>query len=177
MRVLLVYESMFGNTQKIANSIAEGLLRYARVDLVEVGDASTGPLDGDIDLLIVGGPTHARGMSRPSSRASAVKQAKDGVISARTGLREWLEALQPPKATPAAAFDTRLDKPGWLVGSAARGAAKRLRRAGCELIVAPRSFVVTGGEGPPRDGELERARRWGAALGARHPSTFNGRTR
>jgi hypothetical protein len=177
MRVLLVYESMFGNTQKIANSVAEGLLPYGRVDLVEVGDAAIGALDGDVDLLVVGGPTHAWGMSRASSRTSAAKKAKDGVVSTRTGIREWLAAVRPPKATSAAAFDTRLNKPRWLTGSAARVAAKMLRKAGCELVDAPQSFIVTGGEGPLRDGELERARQWGAALGAQRAAMLKGRAR
>jgi len=172
MRVLVVYESMFGNTQEIAKAIAEGLTPHAQVALVEVRDAATGDLALDVDLLVVGGPTHAMGLSRPGSRQSAVKQATDGVVSRRTGLREWLAAVDVPRKLPVAAFDTRFDKPPFLVGSAARGAAKRLRRSGCTLIAAPESFFVTATSGPLREGELERARRWGAAIGARLASAL-----
>jgi hypothetical protein len=175
MRVLVVYESMFGNTREIATAVAEGLAPYARVDLVEVGDAETGDLDDDVDLLVVGGPTHALGMSRPGTRESVVKQAPDGVVSTRIGVREWLETAKTVKDAHAAAFDTRLDKPAWLIGSAARGIAKRLRRCGSRLIAAPESFVVTGSDGPLRDGEIERARRWGATLGAQRAATLQGR--
>lgn len=164
MRVFMVYESMFGNTQKIAQAVADGLTPYAQVELVEVGDAAGFP--DDVDLVVVGGPTHAFGLSRPDSRRSAAKQATDPVVSRRIGLREWLAAFHPPRRLAAAVFDTRVHKPVWLAGSAARGAAKRLRRAGCTLIATPESFFVTGTTGPLSDGELERAGRWGASLGA-----------
>jgi flavorubredoxin len=172
MHVLVVYESMFGNTQQIAGAVAEGLEPYARVELVEVSDAATGGLDRDVDLLVVGGPTHAMGLSRPGSRQSATQQAADGVVSGDTGLREWLAEIHLRRGLPVAAFDTRFDKPVLMVGSAARGAAKRLRRAGCALIGTPESFFVAASLGPLREGELERARRWGASIGAQVASTL-----
>ncbi|HEY7488457.1 MAG TPA: flavodoxin domain-containing protein [Streptosporangiaceae bacterium] len=170
MRVLVVYESMFGNTQQIAKAIAKGLASYGQVDIVEVGDASTVEPRNGHDLLVVGGPTHGLGLSRPGTREAAANQAANGVVSRRIGLREWLEVAETPRQVPTATFDTRLDKPRWLVGSAARGVAKRLRRYGGRLVVAPESFLVKGTPGPLRDGEVERARRWGAALGAKRAS-------
>jgi hypothetical protein len=166
MRVLIVYESMFGNTEKVAQAIAAVLTPPARVDIVEVGAAP--PTVAGIDLLIVGAPTHAFGLSRASTRASAAQQATGGIISRGTGLREWLATL--PAAVPgvsAAVFDTRVDKPVWLVGSAARAAAKRLRHLGYPLVEAPQSFFVAGIPGPLLDGELSRACRWGEALSQR----------
>jgi hypothetical protein len=106
-------------------------------------------------------------MTRPRTRADAARQATGGVVSAVVGLREWLETL--PKAQPgqlAATFDSRVDKVRRLPGSAARGAAKRLRHQGFRLVAPPESFYVTDTQGPLLDGELERARRWGAELGA-----------
>jgi hypothetical protein len=64
-----------------------------------------------------------------------------------------------------ATFDTRIAKPR-LPGSAAAAAEKRLRRLGFRSVVAPKSFYVEGTTGPLVDGEPERARRWGVALGA-----------
>lgn len=80
MRALVVFESMFGNTQVIARSVADGLAPRMRVDLVEVGAAPTA-LDGDVDLLVVGGPTHAFGMSRAGTRQSAAQQSQRGLVS------------------------------------------------------------------------------------------------
>lgn len=90
-RALVVFESMFGNTATIAQAIADGLSGGADVDVVEVGVAPTVIAD-DVSPLVVGGPTHAFGMSRPSSRRSAAQQADHGVVSRGIGLREWLAA-------------------------------------------------------------------------------------
>ena len=74
MRARVVYESMFGNTQVIAQAVAEGLAMNMTVDLEEVGSAAT-EMSGDVGLLVVGGPTHAFGMSRERTRESAAEQA------------------------------------------------------------------------------------------------------
>jgi hypothetical protein len=170
MRALVVFESMFGNTQAIANAVADGLASRVSVEVVEVGVAP-GVLGDDLGLLVVGGPTHAFGLSRPDTRRSAAQQADRPVVSAGIGLREWLAAVHPPASVAAVAFDTRVDKP-WLRGSAARSAQKRLRRRGFRIAGAAKSFYVTGTTGPLVEAELERARRWGEQLAsaARGPS-------
>ncbi|MFC4061330.1 flavodoxin family protein [Planomonospora corallina] len=165
MRALVVFESMFGNTQAIAEAVAEGLTTRMDVELAEVSDAPTVIAD-DVDLIVVGGPTHAFGMSRPSTRQSAAEQAPGGLISKGAGLREWLTALdRRPARVTAAAFDTRVKNP-WVPGSAARGAAKHLRRHGFPVVTEAHSFYVAGTSGPLLEGETERARNWGAELGA-----------
>lgn len=170
MRALIVVESMYGNTRNVAAAVAEGLGTHLGVDVVEVADAP-GALPGDVSLLVVGGPTHAHGMSNPDTRRSAAKRAADVLVPFRTGIREWLEHLAPaPAGMPAAAFDTRIKGPAFLWGSAAQGAAKELRRLGFEAPIDPASFAVKGPMGPVFDvlipGELERARDWGERLGA-----------
>lgn len=163
MRALLIYESMFGNTRAVAESIADGL-----GETVDVFEARIAPLlfPDDFDLLVVGGPTHAFGMSRPSTRRSAVEEGAPP-SQADVGIREWMESVSPgPGLRLGAAFDTRLDKP-WIPGSAAHRASGRLRRMGLKLIAPPESFQVSGVSGPLLDGELARARRWGEDLGAR----------
>jgi len=172
MRTLVVFESMFGNTQEIATAVAEGLSSHLSVDVVEVGAAST-VIGDDVEFLVVGGPTHAFGLSRPGTRQSAAQQAGEHLVSAGLGLREWLAAVHGGSGrVAAAAFDTRVKKPG-LPGSAARAAGKRLSRLGCRLIARPASFYVAGTPGPLLPGERERARTWGEKLGseftARHP--------
>jgi hypothetical protein len=79
----------------------------------------------------------------------------------------WLETLADVgEGRLAAAFDTRADHPR-MPGSAAAGAARRLRRLGYRMVTGPESFRVTGTKGPLVGGELERARMWGSGLVAR----------
>lgn len=167
-RALVVFESMFGNTEAIARAVADGLGGGADVDVVEVGGAPTVIAD-DVSLLVVGGPTHAFGMSRPGTRRSAAQQADQGVISRGIGLREWLAELDPQAGRfSAATFDTMLAGPRWIrwMPSAGRGAHRGLRRLGLHMVAPPETFYVEDTTGPLVDGEVDRARRWGERLAA-----------
>ena len=169
MRALVVYESMFGNTEAIAKAIVEGLRLHADVELAEVG-AAPPTIGDDIALLVVGGPTHAHGMTTPDTRADAARRAGDRLVSQGGGIREWIQAIPAtPAALDAAAFDTRIHGPGILWGSAAKAMAKLLKDAGHRMVASPESFLVGGPTGPLfdrlLDGELGRARRWGVELG------------
>jgi hypothetical protein len=171
LHVLIVYESMFGNTREIAGAIAGGLRDRCMVELAEAGTASD-RLDDPPDLLVVGGPTHAFSMTRASTRRSAADQTPDPLVSGGRGVREWLAALAVPAGTLAATFDTRIARPRF-PGSAARSAARRLRAKGMEVIDTE-SFYVAASLGPLVDGECERARRWGRSLGERLQVTIGG---
>ncbi|GGU16665.1 flavodoxin family protein [Lentzea flava] len=162
---LVVFESMFGNTEKIAEAVADGLRTAMTVDVVEVGSAPA-VLGADVELLVVGGPTHAFGLSRPSTRADAGKQGADAKRASGTGLREWVDQVSAGAARPAvAAFDTKVRRPR-LPGSAARAALHRLRRAGFPARTSAQNFYVGGTPGPLVEGELDRARQWGARCAA-----------
>ena len=166
MRAAIVFDSMFGNTQQIARAIAEGLAEHGTVDLLSVDDAPA-RLSNDLALLVVGGPTHAHGLSNRTSRRVNPTQAAQGATAGRMGLREWLAKLaEAPRALPVATFDTRFRKPRWLTGSAAVSAARQLSRRGYPPAARPESFYVEHGPGPLLPGELDRARRWGGQLGA-----------
>jgi len=163
LRAVLVNESMFGNTREVAEAIAAGLSAHLRVEL---SDAASGP-DADParwDLIVAGAPTHAFSLSRPSTRADAMKQGgTDG--SVQKGLREWPSQLTPPAAgQPFASFDTRVVAARRLPGSASRKTARMARALGFEVI-GRESFWVSGTPGPLLVGELERARQWGTSLG------------
>lgn len=161
MKALVVYESMWGNTRRVAQAIAVGL-GGARV--AENHDVDNTDLEG-LDLLVVGGPTHAFSMSRPSTRQDAHKQgATDGAED--RGIREWLDALPARVDVPLATFDTRVLKVRNLPGSAAKAADKELRRHHHGRVVDRASFYVHDSNGPLADGELDRARDWGAELAA-----------
>jgi hypothetical protein len=160
-RALVVFESMFGNTRIVAEAVAAGLASGAKVDLVEVGEAQN-TLDPDVDVLVIGGPTHAFGLSRPETRRRAAALAPLPLVSPGRGLREWLAALDCADARPqVATFDTRIRH---VPGSAARAARRRVRRVGLPVLARPASFYILGTDGPLARGEQERAERWGERL-------------
>ena len=164
---LVVFESMFGNTQTIAEAVLKGLSSHIPTVILEVGSAPA-VLADDVELLVVGGPTHAFGMSRPRTREDATRQAGGHVVSGQRGLREWLASLERGTGdVAAAAFDTRIDKPR-MPGSAARRAEKRLRNLGFHVAAPPESFYVTGTAGPLVDGKRS-APRHGARSSAEDP--------
>jgi flavodoxin len=160
MKALVVYESMFGNTASIARAVADGINAHADVTLA---DASTMPDATGMDLVVVGGPTHAFGMSRPSTRQDASRQGQTRPGTVTIGMREWLDRSPTLTGVAAAAFDTKIDKP-FVPGSAAHTAHRRLRRLGGRPVVPAESFRVTDTTGPLVAGELERARRWGETV-------------
>lgn len=164
MKFLLVYESMFGNTEQVARAVAKGLCEHGTVELCEVSVAPAHVPEG-VALLVVGGPTHAFGMTRPRTRADAVEQGAPSDHGTR-GIREWLSSLTGGgQHRPFATFDTRVGTVRHLPGSAAHGAARMLRRRGYVPVSSPRSFFVDDTKGPLLDGETERAIAWGAELG------------
>ena len=170
MRAVVVYESMFGNTRRIAEAVGRGIGECGEVVVVPVGEAGPEVLSG-ADLLVVGGPTHAHGMSRPKTRQMALSMTRkpdSGLVlepeAEGVGLREWFASLAPGSAR-AAAFDTRMGGPALFTGRASRRIRRELRRHGRPVITAPESFRVDSRHAL-RPGEEERARAWGAALAA-----------
>jgi len=161
MRTLVVYESWFGNTQRIAEKVAAALAPESEVEIVSVNDRL--PSLVHFDLVVLGAPTHVHGLSSARSRQGAIDQRGEGGEPG-VGARDWIEALPPHDGPRVAVFDTRAHKPELLVGSAAHGMARRLRRRGYVLAFEPESFFVTGIEGPLEEGELERAWEWGRTL-------------
>src|SRR5262245_43875941 len=97
MNALVVYESMYGNTAAVGDAIAASL----RSEGLEVEAGLVAKIDpdetADVDVLVVGGPTHVHGMSRSSTRKTAVEDEKntfpDRIVE--PGLRDWLEHLPP----------------------------------------------------------------------------------
>lgn len=168
MKALVVFESMFGTTREIAEAIAAGLRSKLDAEIVEVGAA--GAPRADIDLLVVGGPTHAFSMSRETTRASAREQAKGfGVtpVSQGIGVRDWLVGLASGIGRLAASFDTSAKAPRWVpTGSAAKAIGKALSGKGYRLVAAPEQFRIEGGNPKLMPGELERAEAWGVSLAA-----------
>jgi flavodoxin I len=151
MKALVMYDTKFGNTERIARVTAGALNRGEPVTVVQASQTSERELAG-IDLLVVGGPTHAHGLS--------------------AALRTFLDHLSPEavRDVATATFDTRLHWPQFLSGSAAVESAKRLEAKGAWIMVPPESFLISGRKGLLIRGELERAQAWAdevrAAAGA-----------
>jgi hypothetical protein len=165
-RAVVVYESVFGDAKQIALAVAEGLATRLPVDVVSAREAPT-QVPADVRMLVVGGPNHAFSMPRKSTREGAVKDHGAEIPDTRFGLHEWLDAVQLPRAISAAAFDTRMDRPTLItkLDHAAKTEEKLLRRLGATLAAPAEHFFVTDTKGPLVDGEVDRARRWGQALG------------
>jgi hypothetical protein len=164
-RALVVYESLFGNTEQVAGAVVHGLqLEGVDAGLVEAGSAPSILAEG-LDLLVVGGPTHGFTMSRGTTREDAVRQ---GAASerARTGIREWLESVQiDPEHLPlVATFDTRVAKVRWIPQAAGPAATRLARRRGLHPILRPAGFLVDDTRGPLVGGELDQAVSWGRRL-------------
>ena len=146
MKILVVYESQFGNTRHVAELVARGLEARGEVRLASFTAYEPALLQG-VDLFVLGAPTQAHGIT--------------------VDMRRFLTELQPA-TTPvnAAAFDTRVKGPRFLWGSAAREMAVHLERKGFVLAAPPESFLVTLSKDPVLcAGEEKHAEEWAAAVG------------
>jgi pantothenate kinase len=166
-RALVVYESMWGNSERVARAVAEGVGEVMPVDLTDVAVAPV-DLDG-VSLVVAGGPTHGLSMSSTKSRRDAREHgALHGSIG--VGLREWLDELPDEHDRWLAAFDTRVAASLHLPASAARAAAREGRRHRFLRAARPKSFYVHDLDGPLLEGELERALAWGREVAASLPA-------
>lgn len=166
-RALIVFESMFGHTRKVAEAVAAGLGEGMDVTIRDVAHVTHADVES-AELLILGAPTHAFSLSRPSTRADAHRRgAHEG--SAELGMREWLSARPESAVCRVAVFDTRVSRVRGLPGSAARKMASALRHDGA-VIADRESFFVKDIAGPLLPDELGRARSWGRRLAALVPA-------
>ena len=155
MKALIVFDSVFGNTEKIARSIGAAIAEKGETSVVGVNQATPEQVEG-IDLLVVGSPTRA---FRPTPATGTFITSLPADCLAGVGV---------------AAFDTRISvedtNSGFLrfminlFGYAAKPIADKLVKKGGKLIVPPEGFWVGDSQGPLKDGELERAALWAAKL-------------
>ncbi|MGQ9545720.1 MAG: flavodoxin family protein [Dehalococcoidia bacterium] len=146
MKALIVYDSVYGNTEKIAKAIAEAIAPSNEVKVLRADEANPSELAA-VNLLIVGSPTHG---GRPTP---AVQNFLNKVPDLSL------------KGVNVAAFDTRISKKiARVFGYASGRIASHLKKKGGTLIASPMGFLVTGGEGPLKEGELERAAGWAKGI-------------
>ncbi len=154
MKALIIYDSRFGNTEKVARAIGEAITPLGEAKVVQVGDANPSEL-ASIDFLIVGSPTHAGGATR--------------------SIKEFLRKI-PANALEnvrVASFDTRFSAKDKGLGTrivlgifryAAGRIATILEYKGGYLVTEPEGFIVEDSEGPLKKGELERAATWAKGI-------------
>ncbi len=154
LKALIVYDSKFGNTEKIARAIGEAITPLAEVKVVKAGEANASELTS-IDFLIVGSPTHAGGATR------AIKEFLKRIPA---------NAFENVRVT---SFDTRFSAKDKGIGTrivlgifryAAGRIANILEYKGGSLAVEPEGFIVEDSEGPLKKGELERAATWAKGI-------------
>lgn len=161
MKALVVYESHYGNTEKIAEAIAEGIGPDARA--LNTTEATPEAV-ADAELVVAGAPVMAFHLPSDSMIANMTNDTKAPTPPdvSHPSLRDWLDRL-PHSQAAAASFETRLR---WSPGGATSAIDDRFHKAGFHTIAKPGKFVVKGSYGPLREGEVERAREWGATLAA-----------
>ncbi len=146
MKALIVYDSVYGNTEKIARAIAGALTPSGEVKVLRAGEVHPSELES-VDLIVVGSPTQG---GRPT-----------------LAIQDFLNKVpeRTIKGVNVAAFDTRFStKLVAIFGYAAGKIAGSLKTKGGTLILSPEAFFVKGKEGPLKDGELERAAAWAKGL-------------
>ena len=146
MKALVVYDSVFGNTEKVAQAMGQALEAQGEVHALRVSDVKPEHLNG-LDALIVGSPTHGGWFTEK--------------------IRDWVDAAPALEGLRIAAFDTRTASIWNRIlpfGYAAQRIARSLEKKGGTLLASPEGFVVLGTKGPLKEGELERAAEWGREI-------------
>ncbi len=134
-RAIVIYDTKFGNTEKIARALARGMeKRGIKVDCVKADEVDVNKLVA-YDFLAIGGPTHMFGVSKP--------------------MKAFLEKMKSVdvKGKKAYAFDTKLKSR--FAGSAGKGIEKTLKGLGMSIVKPHSSAIVTGNEGPLEEGMVE----------------------
>jgi flavodoxin I len=153
MKILVIFDTFFGNTEQVANAIGKAMADDASV--VRIVDVKQDQLAG-LDYLVVGSPTRAFKATKP--------------------IIDFLNTLPAGSlnGVKVAAFDTRMDVKkvnnrfltfmAGIFGYAAKPIADRLAKKGGSLVSEPEGFIVLDSEGPLMDSELERAEKWAEGL-------------
>jgi len=150
MKIVIIYDSVFGNTQKLAEEMGE-VLKGNKVDILKPAQATSSIIE-KADVVIVGSPTRA---FNPTKEISAFLKS----IPAK-----YL------KGKKALAFDTRMNIEEMnskvfnffekVFGYAGENIEKSLMKKGADMLLPHEGFFVKDSEGPLADGELERAKNW-----------------
>jgi flavodoxin len=147
MRTMIIYDSLYGNTEKIAKTIGNTIGQQGEVEVVRVGDVKPFQLSG-IELLVVGSPTQ---QFKPTTAMKGFLSSipKNGLKGVKVAVFDTRLTLAEIEKTPPLAFFERI------FGYAAQRIGKTLKTKGGDLVLP---------KGPLVDGEEERAVKWARKL-------------
>ncbi|MFB0561348.1 MAG: flavodoxin family protein [Candidatus Lokiarchaeia archaeon] len=138
-KAIVIYDTIYGNTEKVAKALASGMSEQGvQVDSISVQKVDINRLK-EYDLLAIGGPTHAFGISKPMK-----------------GFLKKLKNVEEVKGKKAFAFDTRIKFR--FAGSAAKKIEKELKKLRMNIVRSSSSAIVLGGEGPLEEGTEDKFR-------------------
>jgi len=143
-KAIVIFDTMYGNTEKIAKAVAKGLKKQGlKVDAAKANEVDISKLTG-YDLIAVGGPTRQFKMS--AAMSEFLKKLHGVELKDKLGF----------------AFDTKVKL--FFSGSAAKGIERELRKLGLRIAMPYAEAIVTGREGPLKEGEEDRFERVGSEL-------------
>lgn len=150
MKILVVCDSVYGNTENIAKAIYTSLAKNNVVNFLRVSESGADNFQGT-ELIIIGSPTRG-GRPTPAMDGFIENIKQDSFIGVKVATFDtrFLESAQN--------FALRLLMR--TIGYAADKIMSSLIKKGGQKITEPEGFIVTGSEGPLRTGELERAASW-----------------
>jgi flavodoxin len=156
MKSLVIYDSQYGNTEKIAKIIGKTIGKFGEVEVVRIGTLKPGELAGN-QLVMVGSPTQ---QFRPTATMKnfLLVIPKNGLFGIKVAAFDTRLTMREIEKTPPLPFFVKI------YGYAAERIAKQLKKKGGELVIPPEGFFVEGMEGPLVEGELERAEKWAQGI-------------
>ena len=155
MKILLTFDSYFGNTEQIGQAIAKALSSTETVEVKRCKEISADELS-QFDLIILGSPT--RGFRPTEEVSKLIKEIKsNSLVGCKIATFDTRVALETINST----FFRKVVNTG---GYAAKPLAQRMKKKGAQLIIEPEGFYVMDTEGPLKEGEIERAENWGKKI-------------
>lgn len=144
LNAIIVYESTFGNTTRLARAMAEVIRPHGNLRLVAAHEINYLEAVG-LNLLVIGSPVHQHRV--PGVLRSLIEETPAGAL----------------QGVHVASFDTRYHRPAWITGTVAPWLTRKLRYLGGRPLVSGESFFVLHRMGPLEEGECERAQIWSQA--------------
>lgn len=157
MKGMVIYDSVFGNTEKIAQEVANVLGSSAEVALKRVSEANVEDVPG-LDWLVMGSPT--RGFRPTEGISKFLSELPEGALA---GVKVSAFDTRIPLETIKSSIFRFIVKKG---GYADKLIGKGMQMKGGILIEPTEGFFVKESKGPLVEGELERAAAWAARIRA-----------
>lgn len=163
MKTLIIFDSFFGNTEKIGRAIAKAFSSNEHTVIKRCKEAAPKEL-AQFELIIAGSPT--RGF-RPTEEITNLLKGigTNGLTNCQVAVFDTRVVLEMFKSK---LLRKTIDTGGY----AANKLARVFKKKGASLIIEPEGFFVMDTEGPLKEGELERAEKWGKTIREKYLSAL-----